>query len=139
MIPLRPSFRLLKTHAFGESHVSCVLRTALQRSRKMFRHKGLGPCPKLWQARREAVALWAVEPKAQNDSQRGSETINATVRRARMIEQMMRSLHPALCQKPEARTTALQNEFVSPDFARQAVSLRSRAQTFLKHLSEKTG
>ena len=54
-----------------------------------------------------------------------------------MIEQMMRSLHPALCQKPEA--TALQNEFVSPDFARQAVSLRSRAQTFLKHLSEKTG
>lgn len=54
-----------------------------------------------------------------------------------MIEQMMRSLHPALCQKPEARTTALQNEFVSPDFARQAVSLRSRAQTFLKHLSEK--
>ena len=105
----------------------------------MFRHKGLGPCPKLWQARREAAALWAVEPKAQNDSQRGSETIYATVRRARMIEQMMRSLHPALCQKPEARTTALQNEFVSPDFARQAVSLRSRAQTFLKHLSEKTG
>ena len=36
-----------------------------------------------------------------------------------MIEQMMRSLHPALCQKPEARTTALQNEFVSPDFAKR--------------------
>ena len=41
-------------------------------------------CPK---ARREACALWALGPKAQSDPQRGSETMSATVREARMIEQ----------------------------------------------------
>ena len=38
-------------------------------------------------ARREAPAQWAVGPTAQSDSQRVSETIRATVRAARMIEQ----------------------------------------------------
>ena len=41
-------------------------------------------CPK---ARREACALWALGPKAQSDPKRGSETMSATVREARMIEQ----------------------------------------------------
>ena len=58
-----------------------------QRSRKMLRHKALGLCPKPRQARREACALWALGPKAQSDPQRGSETMSATVREARMIEQ----------------------------------------------------
>ena len=38
-------------------------------------------------ARREASALWAVGPKAQSDPKRGSETMSATGREARMIEQ----------------------------------------------------
>ena len=38
-------------------------------------------------ARREACALWALGPKAQSDPKRGSETMSATVREARMIEQ----------------------------------------------------
>ena len=58
-----------------------------QRSRKMLRHKALGLCPKPRQARREARALWALGPKAQSDPKRGSETMSATVREARMIEQ----------------------------------------------------
>ena len=70
-----------------------------QRSRKMLRHKALGLCPKPRQARREACALWALGPKAQSDPQRGSETMSATVREARMIEQPMIPLHPALCQQ----------------------------------------
>ena len=41
-------------------------------------------CPK---ARREACALWALGPKAQSDPKRGSETMSATGREARMIEQ----------------------------------------------------
>ncbi len=73
-----------------------------QRSRKMLRHKALGLCPKPRQARREACALWALGPKAQSDPQRGSETMSATVREARMIEQPMIPLHPALCQQPGA-------------------------------------
>ena len=72
-----------------------------QRSRKMLRHKALGLCPKPRQARREACALWALGPKAQSDPQRGSETMSATVREARMIEQPMIPLHPTLCQQPE--------------------------------------
>ena len=39
------------------------------------------------QARREACAQWALGPKAQSDPQRGSETMSATVREERMIEQ----------------------------------------------------
>ena len=38
-------------------------------------------------ARREACAQWALGPKAQSDPKRGSETMSATVREARMIEQ----------------------------------------------------
>ena len=53
----------------------------------MLRHKAMGLCPKPRQARREASALWALGPKAQSDPQRGSETMSATVREARMIEQ----------------------------------------------------
>ena len=53
-----------------------------------------GVCPKPRQARREACALWALGPKAQSDPQRGSETMSATVREARMIEQPGRPLHP---------------------------------------------
>ena len=72
-----------------------------QRSQEMLRHKALGLCPKPRQARREACALWALGPKAQSDPQRGSETMSATVREARMIEQPMIPLHPALCRQPE--------------------------------------
>ena len=43
--------------------------------------------PNPGKARREACALWALGPKAQSDPQRGSETMSATVREARMIEQ----------------------------------------------------
>ena len=64
------------------------------RSWKMLRHKALGLCPKPRQARREACALWALGPKAQSDPKRGSETMSATGREARMIEQPGRPLHP---------------------------------------------
>ena len=50
--------------------------------------------PNPGRARREACALWALGPKAQSDPQRGSETMSATVREARMIEQPGRPLHP---------------------------------------------
>ena len=53
-----------------------------------------GVCPKPRQARREACALWALGPKAQSDPKRGSETMSATGREARMIEQPGRPLHP---------------------------------------------
>ena len=43
--------------------------------------------PNPGKARREACALWALGPKAQSDPKRGSETMSATVREARMIEQ----------------------------------------------------
>ncbi len=57
-------------------------------------------CPK---ARREASALWAVGPKAQSDPKRGSETMSATGREARMIEQpgckKRASPHPRGCPR----------------------------------------
>ena len=54
-----------------------------------------GVCPKPRQARREACALWREGKRvpcghlreAQSDPKRGSETMSATVREARMIEQ----------------------------------------------------
>ena len=55
-----------------------------------------GAAPNPGKARREACALWALGPKAQSDPKRGSETMSATVREARMIEQPGRPLHPAL-------------------------------------------
>ena len=62
----------------------------------VLRHRDLGRCPKPRQARREACAQWALGPKAQSDPKRGSETMSATVREARMIEQPGRPLHPTL-------------------------------------------
>ena len=55
-----------------------------------------GAAPNPGKARREACALWALGPKAQSDPKRGSETMSATVREARMIEQPGRPLHPTL-------------------------------------------
>ena len=72
---------------------------ALGRSKRLrfvLRHRDLGRCPKPRQARREACALWALGPKAQSDPKRGSETMSATVREARMIEQPGIPLHPTL-------------------------------------------
>ena len=51
-------------------------------------------------ARREACALWALGPKAQSDPKRGSETMSATVREARMIEQPGH-LPPKVAKRPE--------------------------------------
>ena len=51
----------------------------------MFAPKGANSPPA--RHRREACALWALGPKAQSDPKRGSETMSATVREARMIEQ----------------------------------------------------
>ena len=61
----------------------------------MLRHRDLGRCPKPRQARREACALWREGKRvpgghlreAQSDPKRGSETMSATVREERMIEQ----------------------------------------------------
>ncbi len=51
-------------------------------------------------ARREACARWALGPKAQSDPERGSETMGATVREARMIEQPGH-LPPKVAKRPE--------------------------------------
>ena len=51
-------------------------------------------------ARREACARWALGPKAQSDPKRGSETMSATVREARMIEQPGH-LPPKVAKRPE--------------------------------------
>ena len=58
-----------------------------QRSQLVLRHRAWGSAPNPGKARREACALWALGPKAQSDPKRGSETMSATVREARMIEQ----------------------------------------------------
>jgi hypothetical protein len=42
----------------------------------------------------------------QSDPERGSETMSATVREARMIEQPMIPLHPTLCQQPAAHAVS---------------------------------
>ena len=71
---------------------------ALGRSKRLrfvLRHRDLGRCPKPRQARREACALWREGKRvpgghlreAQSDPKRGSETMSATAREARMIEQ----------------------------------------------------
>ena len=124
MIPLHPALCQQPESALslihGKARIQTVEKTLVleraaflasfgrsQRSRKMLRHKALGLCPKPRQARREACALWALGPKAQSDPQRGSETMSATVREARMIEQPMIPLHPALCQRTEPREAGL--------------------------------
>ena len=81
---------------FAACRVSCGLRAARNACFFVLRHRFLGRCPKPRQARREACAQWALGPKAQSDPKRGSETMSATVREARMIEQPGRPLHPAL-------------------------------------------
>ena len=81
---------------FATCRVSCGLWAARNACFFVLRHRDLGRCPKPRQARREACAQWALGPKAQSDPKRGSETMSATVREARMIEQPGRPLHPAL-------------------------------------------
>ena len=78
-----------------------------QRLLFVLRHRDLGRCPNPRQARREACAQWALGPKAQSDPKRGSETMSATVREARMIEQPGRPLHPTLSPLLPYLTTLL--------------------------------
>ena len=78
------------------------------------------------------IRLWCTEGKrvlggvlreAQSDPKRGSETMSATVREARMIEQPGRPLHPHF-------VGSLRPAKPGGEFA-------ARAQTFLEHLSER--
>lgn len=75
--PLRP---LKKTCLWKEPH-SCVLLSPAA-LRKCCGIRGWGTAPKPRQAQREVAALWAIGPKAQIESQQGSETMGVTIREA---------------------------------------------------------
>ena len=111
---------------FAACRVSCGLRAARNACFLCCGTGSWGAAPNPGKARREACAQWALGPKAQSDPKRGSETMSATVREARMIEQPGRPLHPTLSPLHPYLTTrflSLRKSSVTPSGGSPNVAL----------------